>query len=50
MQEPEEVHILQVLKEVGWNKEKAATRLGINRTTLYNKLRKYKLFSYLNEN
>ncbi len=49
LKEPEKGHILRILKEVGWNKKKAAVKLGINRTTLYNKLRKYKLFSYLNK-
>ena len=43
LQEPEKVHILQVLKEVGWNKKEAANKLGVNRTTLYNKLRKYNI-------
>ncbi|MFH1594737.1 MAG: sigma-54 dependent transcriptional regulator [Candidatus Omnitrophota bacterium] len=46
LHEPEKVHILRVLKEVGWNKKKAATKLGVNRTTLYNKLRKYNIFSH----
>ena len=41
LQEPEKVHILHVLTEVGWNKKKAASKLGVNRTTLYNKMRKY---------
>ncbi|MBI5144546.1 MAG: sigma-54-dependent Fis family transcriptional regulator [Candidatus Omnitrophica bacterium] len=45
LKEPEKVFILQVLKEVGWNKKKAARKLGVNRTTLYNKLRKYNLIS-----
>jgi len=40
---PEKGHILSVLEEVGWNKKKAATMLGVNRTTLYNKLRKYNI-------
>lgn len=43
LQEPEKVHILSVLREVGWNKKKAADKLGVNRTTLYNKLRKYNI-------
>jgi len=43
LQEPEKVYILRVLDEVGWNKKKAATKLGVNRTTLYNKLRKYNI-------
>jgi DNA-binding NtrC family response regulator len=50
LHEPEKVHILQVLKEVGWNKKRAAKKLGVNRTTLYNKLRKYDLFSHIEEN
>ncbi|MBN1871341.1 MAG: sigma-54-dependent Fis family transcriptional regulator [Candidatus Omnitrophica bacterium] len=45
MQEPEKVHILRVLSEVGWNKKKAATKLGVNRTTLYNKMRKYNILT-----
>ncbi|MFC1807692.1 sigma 54-interacting transcriptional regulator, partial [Candidatus Omnitrophota bacterium] len=45
LQEPEKVHILRVLEEVGWNKKKAAIMLGVNRTTLYNKLRRYNLLS-----
>ncbi|MDD5136117.1 MAG: sigma-54 dependent transcriptional regulator [Candidatus Omnitrophica bacterium] len=49
MQEPEKVYILNVLKEVGGNKKKAATKLGVNRTTLYNKLKKYNLLPYLSE-
>ncbi|MBL7071926.1 MAG: sigma-54-dependent Fis family transcriptional regulator, partial [Candidatus Omnitrophica bacterium] len=45
LQEPEKVHIMRVLKEVGGNKKKAADKLGVNRTTLYNKLRKYNISS-----
>lgn len=45
LKEPEKGHILRILKEVGWNKKRAATKLGINRTTLYNKLKKYNIFS-----
>ena len=33
--------IEQVLHESGWNKAKAARRLGITRTQLYGRLRKY---------
>jgi two-component system response regulator AtoC len=33
----------QVLQESGWNKSKAARRLGITRTQLYCRLRKYGL-------
>ena len=43
--EPEKVYILRILKEVGWNKKEAAKKLGVNRTTLYNKLRQYKIVS-----
>jgi DNA-binding NtrC family response regulator len=45
LREPEKVFILKILREVGWNKKKAAKKLGVNRTTLYNKLRKYDLLS-----
>jgi transcriptional regulator with PAS, ATPase and Fis domain len=45
LKEPEKVYILKVLKEVGWNKKRAARKLGVNRTTLYNKLKKYNIFS-----
>jgi len=49
LREPEKVHILRVLREVGWNKKEAARKLGVNRTTLYNKLKKYSLFSPVSE-
>ena len=41
IEEPEKQHILAVLKECRWNRNKAATVLGVNRTTLYNKMKKY---------
>jgi transcriptional regulator with PAS, ATPase and Fis domain len=44
LEEPEKVYILRVMKEMGWNKKKAARKLGVNRTTLYNKLKKHDLF------
>jgi two-component system response regulator AtoC len=47
LKEPEKVYILQVMKDVRWNKKKAARKLGVNRTTLYNKLKKYDLLSQL---
>lgn len=40
---PERNIILKALKEVNGNKKKAAARLGINRTTLYNKIKKHRL-------
>ncbi|MCX8117880.1 MAG: sigma-54 dependent transcriptional regulator [Desulfobacterota bacterium] len=35
--------ILKTLKEMGWNKHKAAKKLNITRSTLYGKIRKYGL-------
>ncbi len=39
----EKKHILVVLKSNNWNIKKSAQILGINRVTLYNKIKKYKL-------
>jgi two-component system response regulator HydG len=35
--------VQQVLEECGWNKKQAAQRLGISRSSLYEKLKKYKI-------
>ena len=43
VEQPERDHILVVLKECKWNRNKAASVLGINRTTLYNKMKKYSI-------
>jgi two-component system response regulator HydG len=43
MAEHERDVLQQVLDECGWNKKKAALRLGISRSTLYDKLRKYQI-------
>jgi len=40
---PEREHILSVLNNCQWNRNKAAAALGVNRTTLYNKMKKYKI-------
>jgi DNA-binding NtrC family response regulator len=39
----EKKHIAQVLGENKWNIQKSAEQLGIDRVTLYNKIKKYKL-------
>ncbi|MFH1007324.1 MAG: sigma-54 dependent transcriptional regulator, partial [Candidatus Latescibacterota bacterium] len=43
IQSVEKEHILNVLREAGWNKVLAAEILGIRRMTLYNKIAKYGL-------
>ena len=43
LREPERKVIVEALKQAGWNRKKAATILNINRTTLYNKMKKHKL-------
>jgi transcriptional regulator with PAS, ATPase and Fis domain len=41
LKDPEKEIILAALKEANNNRSQAAAKLGINRTTLYNKLKKY---------
>jgi len=43
LQEPEKKIIVQALDHTGGNRKKAATLLKINRTTLYNKMKRYNL-------
>ena len=43
LEQPEKELILSVLKECEWNRNKVALRLGINRTTLYNKMKKHNI-------
>jgi DNA-binding NtrC family response regulator len=43
IQENEKKLLLDILDECYWNKKKAALRLGISRSTLYNKLKKYQI-------
>jgi DNA-binding NtrC family response regulator len=44
VEEPEREHILSILNKYNWSRSKAAAALGVNRTTLYNKMKKYKIF------
>ena len=39
--EPERHLIIQALESSGWNRQKTAKALGINRTTLYKKMKRY---------
>jgi DNA-binding NtrC family response regulator len=39
--EVERLHVKRVLEEAGWNVHRAARLLGIDRVTLYNKIKKY---------
>lgn len=43
LEETERDEILNALKVTNWNKDEAATRLGISRAGLYNKIKKYGL-------
>lgn len=43
LKDRERSHILQVLTENNWNISKTAEELEIDRVTLYNKIKKYKL-------
>ena len=43
LKNPEEAAIRNALEQVGWNRKEAAAMLGINRTTLYNKMKSYDL-------
>lgn len=43
LKNPEREIIEHTLEEAGWNRKKAAALLGINRTTLYNKMKEYGL-------
>ncbi|MEW5895764.1 MAG: sigma-54 dependent transcriptional regulator [Candidatus Omnitrophota bacterium] len=43
MQQPERDMIISALRDNNWNRNKAASILGINRTTLYNKMKKYNI-------
>jgi len=43
VEEPEREHIISVLDDCNWNRNKAAAALRVNRTTLYNKMKKYNI-------
>jgi two-component system response regulator AtoC len=45
LEEFEKEFILKTLVEVGWNKSKASQKMGIHRTTLLSKLKKYRFNS-----
>ncbi len=43
LEEAERIHILRILNRTGWNISQAASLLGIERVTLYSKIKKYGL-------
>jgi len=43
LREIEKVHIAQILDECGWNIAKSAKILGIDRSTLYSKIKRYQI-------
>ncbi len=43
MASPERPLIIEALEANGWNRQKSADMLGINRTTLYKKMKKYEI-------
>lgn len=43
LKSPERQAIRNALEQAGWNRKEAAAMLGINRTTLYNKMKSYDL-------
>ena len=43
LQEVEKAHIQQILKENSWNIARSAKILGIDRSTLYSKIKRYKI-------
>jgi len=43
LEAPERDHIIAILNNCNWNRNKAAAALGVNRTTLYNKMKRFKI-------
>jgi two-component system response regulator HydG len=43
LEEPEKRVIIEALRALDWNRRATATALGVNRTTLYKKMKKYGL-------
>ncbi|MFP4144809.1 MAG: helix-turn-helix domain-containing protein, partial [Phycisphaeraceae bacterium] len=43
MEEPERQILLAALEANAWNRQETAAELGINRTTLYKKIKQYRL-------
>jgi transcriptional regulator of acetoin/glycerol metabolism len=43
LSEVEKAHIARALEETGWNVSRAARLLGVDRTTIYNKIKAYDL-------
>ena len=43
LERPERELLISILNECNWNRNKTAATLGINRTTLFNKMKKYKI-------
>jgi len=43
LEDAEKAHIIRILERVDWNISQAANLLGIDRTTLYSKIKKYQL-------
>jgi transcriptional regulator of acetoin/glycerol metabolism len=43
LEDMEKAHIITILDKTGWNISRSAEILGIDRLTLYNKIKKYSL-------
>ena len=48
LDELEKEHIVRMLNDMNWQRKNVAQILGINRTTLYRKMKKYKISQSLN--